>query len=283
MTAPQPHQQQNVQRLLGRCMLRLQQYERLLKGILAHHEVGGPVDELEALLGARVQQFAGKSLGQLAQALFESCVVIEGVDRPVLDERKVPVDKISMSIQFRMEMSAEQWVATKAAISELVSLRNELVHHLIERFDVWTESGCTAACAHLLHSYERIDSHFEELRQWVEQMDAVRALSASFMQSDAFKDLVVNGIAPDGTVDWPAAGIVRVLREAARELQVDGWATLEVAQAWIAKRHPEQTPGKYSCRTWRQVLHESRLFQLQYQIGERGQKVARYRERTSAS
>lgn len=35
------------------------------------------------------------------------------------------------------------------------------------------------------------------------------APAAEFVQSDVFHDLVVNGIAPDGTVDWPAAGIVR--------------------------------------------------------------------------
>ena len=29
--------QREVQRLLGRCMLRLQQYERLIKAIVAHH------------------------------------------------------------------------------------------------------------------------------------------------------------------------------------------------------------------------------------------------------
>lgn len=44
-TAPQAGSadlQREVQRLLGRCMLRLQQYERLLKAIVAHHELAGP-------------------------------------------------------------------------------------------------------------------------------------------------------------------------------------------------------------------------------------------------
>lgn len=31
--------QRDVQRLLGRCLLRLQQYERLMKAIVAHHEI----------------------------------------------------------------------------------------------------------------------------------------------------------------------------------------------------------------------------------------------------
>ena len=48
MTADhRPDSQRDVQRLLGRCMLRIQQYERLLKAMLAHHEVDGPVETLE--------------------------------------------------------------------------------------------------------------------------------------------------------------------------------------------------------------------------------------------
>ncbi len=44
----QDHQRE-VQRLLGRCTLRLQQYERLVKIIVAHHDLTGPA---YALYGA---------------------------------------------------------------------------------------------------------------------------------------------------------------------------------------------------------------------------------------
>lgn len=40
-------QQREVQRLLGRCMLHPQQYERLMKGIVAHHDISGPAYELD--------------------------------------------------------------------------------------------------------------------------------------------------------------------------------------------------------------------------------------------
>src|SRR5690606_17157327 len=91
---------------------------------------------------------------------------------------------------------------------------------------------------------------------WAEHMDQARRLAAEFVQSDVFHDLVVNGIAPDGTVDWPAAGIVRALREAAAQLAVEGWTPIAAAGRWIADRHPEQLPAKYGCSSWRQVVHE---------------------------
>jgi hypothetical protein len=109
-------------------------------------------------------------------------------------------------------------------------------------------------------------------------MDQARRLAAEFAQSDAFHDLVVNGIAPDGSVDWPVAGIVSALREAAGELAVEGWTPVATAGRWIADRHPDQLPAKYGCSSWRQVVHESRLFELRYRETN-GQRAAWYRAR----
>jgi hypothetical protein len=249
---------------MGRCLLRLQQYERLMKALLASHELGGPVDELQAVHAARVEKFADQTLGQLVRALFESYVVVEGAERSVLDDSKVPTDRVSMSFQFRMEMDPERRSKVKAAIEDLVRMRNDLVHHLIERFDVWTDEGCAAALDHLGSAYERIDGHFHELREWAENMDRARTTAASFAQSQVFLDMVLDGIAPDGTVDWQNAGIVRALRDAVTTVSEDGWRRLDDARAWIAQRHPEQAPERYGCRTWPQVLNESRAFRLEY-------------------
>jgi hypothetical protein len=81
--------------------------------------------------------------------------------------------------------------------------------------------------------------------------------------AQAFHDLVVNGIAPDGSVDWSNTGIVRALREASESLSSDGWTRLEDVRAWPAAHDAEQTPEKYGCRSWPQVVSESRQFDLQ--------------------
>lgn len=270
-----PELQRDVQRWMGRCLIRLQQYEHLMKAMLAHHELGGAVDELEAQRASRVEKLADKSLGTLVKALFESYVVVEGTERPVLDDSKVPSDRISMSYQFQIHMTAERRAEVKGAIEELVRMRNELVHHLIGRHALWTEEGCAAAIEHLTATYGRIDRHFQELRQWAEDMDKARALAASFAQSQVFVDLVENGIGPDGAVDWGYAGIVCVLEEALQKHGVDGWLCLDDARAWIAQHHPEQVPEKYGCRSWPQVLSVSRRFRLVYRVGEAG-RVAWY-------
>lgn len=272
-----PETQHVVQRLLGRCMLRIQQYERLLKVMLAHHELAGPVDTLEVQRSERLGKLADKSLGTLVKSLFESYVVPDGFEKDLLPEGKTPADRISLAIAFRVSMEQGRWEETKKAVEELVSLRNDLVHHLIERFDVWTEEGCATAIAHLEASYQRIDRHYVELLEWAKSMDSAREDMVALSQTAVFHDLLVNGIAPDGSFDWPTTGIVRVLREAASRFQVEGWTSLEQARSWMSEAHPEQTPQKYQCRTWPQVLNESRQFRLEYRLGNDGAKQAWYR------
>lgn len=260
-------------------MLRLQQYERLLKSMLRLHRFGGPAHELEALSEENAKRLGGQTLGQLVGSLFDTCVVAEEHVRPVLDDSKVPDDRVAMSFQFEMRMGEERLASTKVALAELVRLRNDLVHHFIDNFALWTNEGCSAALEHLQDSYERIDRHYLELQEWAQNMDRTREVAAACLQSTAFENLLVNGIAPDGAVHWAAAGIVRALKEALEKNGEGGWLRLEVAQAWMAQHHPEQTPERDGCRSWPQVLDASRAFQLEYRP-EGANKVAWFRARS---
>jgi hypothetical protein len=267
--------QRDVQRLLGRCLLRLQQYERLLKAIVAHHVISGPADALEALQDSRVEAAATQTLGMLVGRLFGSCIVTES-DGCEETEDALPDDVISFRMRAQLQLSPQNHAEMRTGLQDLVSLRNRLVHHFIDQHDLWSVDGCHAAQESLESAYARIDRHYEQLRAWAEHLEQARHLLAEFMQSAVFYDQVVNGIAPDGTVDWPAAGIVRTLREAFTHLAVEGWAPVAIAGRWIVDRHPEQLPAKYGCSSWRQVVHTCRLFELRYRVVD-GQRAAWYR------
>lgn len=276
-------QQREVQRLLGRCLLRLQQYEGLLKSLLAHHDVSGPPADFRTRQAERVAALATTSLGNLAKTLFESYVAAASESSGVSpsDEAMPVVDPTAITIRTRMtlEMSPDDYAQTKQGIKELVDLRNALVHHFIETFNVWTLDGCAQATDHLIECYGRIDANFEQLRHWATNMASATSLAASFMQSDEFVEFLVNGIAPDGVIDWSHAGIVGCLREATALKGADGWTRLDSAIAFIETRHPEQVPKKYGCRSWPQVLNESRVFDTQYREALGNSRTPWYRER----
>lgn len=268
--------QREVQRLLGRCLLCLQQYERLIKALVAHHEIDGPVDALESSRAKRIANVAGKTLGNLVSQLLGSYLVSEEADTSDEITARTASDTVSFGMRMQLSMSADDYARIESGLKELVQLRNSLVHHFMDQHDLWSLEGCQGAHDALLAACSRIDQHFEQLRGWAVQMDQVRKLMAEFVLSNAGYDLIVNGIAPDGTVHWPAAGIVHELRNAARELAVDGWTPVAVAGHWIADRDPEQQPAKYGCSSWRQVVHESRQFELRYRDID-GQRAAYYR------
>ncbi len=274
--------QREVQRLLGRCLLRLQQYERLIKAIVASHEISGPAHDLEAIQAARIADTARKTLGTLVGELFGSHVVTSKIDTPLEATISSPEDVVSLGMRMHLNLTDADFAQTKNELKDLVLLRNNLVHHFIDQHDLGSLDGCRGAHDALVADYNRIDQHLEQLRGWAEHMEKSRRAMAEFVQSEVFQDFVVNGIAPDGIVAWPAAGIVRALREAVGELAIDGWASVAEASKWIAERYPEQLPAKYGCSSWRQVVHESRVFELQY-FERQEQRSAWYREKESAA
>jgi hypothetical protein len=73
-------QQRDVQRLLGRCLLRLQQYERLMKAVVAHHDLSGPAHTLEKTRAAHIDDGSTKTLGTLVRQLFGSYLVTAKTD-----------------------------------------------------------------------------------------------------------------------------------------------------------------------------------------------------------
>ena len=113
------------------------------------------------------------------------------------------------------------------------------------------------------------------MQAYLEELEATRLYAAGIFNSGAIHDLIV-----DGTIPWPVTAIVGALREAAAELAVDGWVPVATAAAWILKVYPGELPKHYGCRSWPEVLHESRQFELRYRQTD-GQRTAWYRARTT--
>ena len=259
--------QHEVQRKLGRCMLRLQQYERLLKTMVAGMAVKGPIERFQAAQDQKLVDMRTKTLGTLVGMFTGNHLTpaLSDVEAGPDDDTGTGVQSIDVawaSIRFNISMSPERYAQSKDSLAELVALRNELVHHLIERFDIFDENGCRAALTHLDACYEQIDAHFERLKDWAKSLAETQALASSFLQSKSFEDMFVHGINPDGSVCWARSTIVECLHKAETACQVGGWTFLDAAIEFISKENRDQVPSRYGCKTWRQVLRKSGLFEL---------------------
>jgi hypothetical protein len=136
-------------------------------------------------------------------------------------------------------MPPQRYEQTKVGLAELVALRNDLVHHLIERFDISNDSGCSAASNHLDSCYKQIDGHCIVLTTWAMSLTESQAVVYSYLASKAFEDAFVHGINPDGSVCWSRSTIVECLHRAETACQVGGWAPLDVAIRLISKEYPD--------------------------------------------
>lgn len=259
--------QREVQRKLGRCMFRLQQYELLAKALVGHRELSAPAGKMHEVQAKNVVLAAGKTLGQLVGELTGAFLKPA---RPEMDSKEGESDDgfgDGQQVWFRhssaIELPPEHHQQLTQDLAELVKMRNDLVHHFIERFDVSSTGGCLAADIYLQGCYESIDGHFLTLRGWVEGVDRALKATAEFMQSPEYLNFILNGIEPAAQgVDWPGSTVVKLLKEVEKTSAVEGWTLLNAAIAFIRAKEPEQTPKKYGCRTWRQVLYQSQMFEV---------------------
>lgn len=261
-----PSLQREVQRKLGRCMLRLQQYERLMKALVANMAVQGPPEKLQAIRDKQVLCANTKTLGTLIGMFTGSYLNVSAPQGQPAPEDAGADDKLPseswIRMNFSMSMPPDLHAQTKQAVAELVDMRNDLVHHFLERFDLWDESGCRAAEVHLDACFDQIDDDLQDLTTWAASLEQARAMMLSTMQSQQFENALVHGIGPDGAVHWPISTIVECLRNAEQVCAIDGWTLLNSAIAHVRGSHPDQTPELYGCGSWRHVIHASQQFDI---------------------
>ena len=176
--------QHQVQRKLGRCMLLLQQYERLMKAIVADHSVSGPVDQLDQIRARNTSEVQRKTLGQLVGELTDTFLIDASLEAGanVTDPSPRP-DRDWCAIRFRISMEADRYAQTLRDLEQVVKTRNELVHHFIERFDLWSEQGCLDADVHLDACYGEIRANYFRLLDFAKASDAGRKRIAAFLAS----------------------------------------------------------------------------------------------------
>lgn len=266
--------QHEVQRKLGRCMLRLQQYERLLKTVVAGMAVAGPPEQLQVVQDRQAVSLHNRTLGTLVGMFANHHVTTSSTGDEVAANDDVSADGRSsggpwVNISSTISMSPERYAQTKADLAELVGLRNDLVHHLIEKFDISDEGNCRAASIHLDSCYERIDANFRTLNAWVDGINKCQAQVSTFLQSDAFENAFEHSVNLNGSACWPTSSIVGCLQEAEQACQIDGWVALDTAVKYISKKSRDEVPNRYGCKSWRQVLKRSEQFELRIVTGSK--------------
>ena len=255
--------QLEMQRHFGRCLLRLQQYEHLLKAMVATTSLSGHPKELAELQAQQLEEVRALTLGGLVRLFTRDYLVDKErqVDvSDVTDDCIAEGDNLdSFKISYAMAMSSEDYKQTVEAMTELRDMRNELVHHFIERFDIADEAGCRAGTLHLQSCFARIDGHLKQLSNWAKAREEVRRHTLALLKSQEFEQLFAQATTEDA---HPIAHLIfEWLRGAEVVLSVGGWTQVDEAVAQIVRAHGAQRPSLYGSQTWRELLEKSGQFE----------------------
>lgn len=278
---------QEIQPKLGICLMRLQQYERLMKAMVASMAIEGPPEQLRTNHEQQVAHASTKTLGALVGALTGRYLVPsipEGMEPSDDEAKQEPLAEGWFKIRHQLALPPERYELIKQGLAELVAMRNALVHHFLERFDLKLEADCRAANAYLDACLQQIDGHYFELKNWARAMEQSRALMASFMRTPQFEDAMFHGIWPDGLVHWASSTIVACLRDAECTCATEGWTLLDSAILFIQVHYPDHVPIRYGCKNWRQVLKKSEQFETRTDMNSHnGRGQTWYRSRAEVT
>jgi len=263
---------------LGRSLVRVQSVELLLKRLLASRSFGGTVEQFETWMSERHADYATNTLGTLVNELLELYLVSESYEA-----QEAPDPPEGTHIYFRFEnvvtMEDARLLEMRGLFKGLVSARNDIVHHLVERFPLKTVEGCSAAHAGLAAFESTLGKVWDELNGWAEARDKASQVHAEFVKSPEFHNYLMDGILADGSVHWELSGIVRALRNAAKSRAEGDWMPLDVAVAWIRREDPLQIPSRYFCKNYRQVIRKSQAFEAKLEPQSDGSTLLLYRSK----
>lgn len=257
--------QRQVQRWLGRCMLSLQQSERLLKALMHEVEVtaihsgraGEGAAAFEVNRAFEKERLATMTLGGLVSAFFGDVVTNTEAPSDTKKERGVPDDRMSMRFSFRQTISSGAFEALQASMREMVGLRNEWVHHLVDRFDLTSLEGCALALADLQAGYDKAERFRLELQGIGKGIVEAREHLAAYFASPQGQAVLLGGkITVEST---PLLGALRDAAEGAAPAS-DGTVLLSAVLEQLSSLYPHEKPENYGYASWLQVIHESSVF-----------------------
>lgn len=182
--------QPKVQRRMGRLLIQIQQYEKLLKTLLVESEITGTLDSMPALKKARVEKYRAMTLGTLVKEAKATFLRTGSLP----DDADLPShpSKIVFRSRWALELTDDNAVTLEEDMKKLVTLRNDLVHHLIEQFDIFSVEGCQTALAHLEKCRQTVDIAHTTLREWALDLIAAREAMGTAMQAE-FANILSNG------------------------------------------------------------------------------------------
>jgi len=150
-------------RKIGRNVVNLQRFERMLKLIIVRSDVRGYASELARIQQDKIKDTEFKSMGKLVGEFFNTVYsTVPSNDGPANE-----FNEIWTAFGFRIGANKDAMDHRKRQLAELVKERNWLIHSALAELDFNSEESCKRLISQLDEQNDRLTPHYESLMSLV--------------------------------------------------------------------------------------------------------------------
>jgi hypothetical protein len=239
----------DVLRKIGRNLLNFQKIEHMLKLILANGRISSPMSEFQETHEKQKAYIHKQMMGNLVGQFIEN-TFLESLDSTDMPEA---ITEPHLTISFGISADAEFYENKKRALKLLIEDRNDLIHHLLPRFNSDSIESCLEIEKYLDEQRERLLPEFEYLAGIVKLMkehfdfmgteEASKLLELSFLQQSPL--------------------VLSLLDISIQQARSDGWTILDNADRQLRITLPDamnNLKNRYVYKNLRELIVGSEVF-----------------------
>lgn len=243
-----------LHRKIGRNMVMFQYMEQMLKFLVANGRFAGNINSLKSEIEKKRADVNKKTMGQLVGNFLEN-TYSEYEDSNDRAESDLPY----FSFDFRIQTDEAYYETRKATLASIVSERNELIHHLLSRYNFQSDDSCIELGQYLDKQHDRLKPEIKNMQDLVENFIKCRKKAAVYLQSDACeKEFRLADIRQNPVVIW----LGQIAREVTRE---DGWTLLSIAGKILKTQKPGEVADclkQCGVKTLKGIILATGIFEL---------------------
>lgn len=255
--------QDEVFRKIGRNVLNFQKIELMLKCLITNGRMSGYMSELKANQERRAAAVHKQMMGGVVGQFVEETLLSPEDSCQTPLELKEPY----ISFSFTVDSDADFYESKRQTLKSLVDDRNDLIHHLLPRFDPNSIDSCLEIEQYLDQQRERLIPEYDYLKSLIEGFEEAKKIHTDFLNSE-------EGIKQFKLSFLQQSPIVALLLNiSTQQSRSDGWTLLSVTGPQIRRILPgelEQLKHKWEYKTLKELMLASEFFEIIEEPTEKG-------------
>ena len=217
-------------RRIGRNVVLFQQLESVLKFLAATQHPSMPLSVAKATQEERSESIRVSTLGQVARRVVEELFATPHAE----SSSPLEITEPWLSFSFRIGGDPTDLEANQRSLTALIDERNELVHHLLSRWNLHDAESCKRLSAELDEQRRRVIVEIEKYRAYASSVrEMARELQVFIDSAEGKRQFDVMLLQSSRL----AMLLAQIAKTHARE---DGWTLLSVAGGQLSSLIPEQ-------------------------------------------